>query len=320
MSAHDGSALVLLVLHKQAHDLRLYDVASGVEVARVATRRYPHELCVDLPARQVLVSEYGRSGVESAGAGGTTVGVYDLATFTRAGALSTGEFERPHGLALDGRGRAYVTAESQGALLIFDRATGERLQAVQTHQAIPHMTAVSPDGRRAYTANLGSGTITEIDAATGCVRGHIAVLRRPEGMAFSADGARLYVANRESDAIAVVDTAARRLARTIATGKGPVRLVMTPDGDRLAFPLLHADAVQVADVETGSIVATIPVGRRPAGAALSPDGSLLFVSCEVEGCVVLVSLASLRVVGRIRTGEGPDAVACLRASDLGGWT
>jgi YVTN family beta-propeller protein len=310
------SGLHLIVLHKLEHDLRLYDVGRGVELARAGTRRHPHEIWVDPARRQALVTEYGLRGVESAGEGGNTIGVYDLDPLARRSTISTGIYHRPHGIVADGNGRVFVTAETAGALLVIDRLTGRLVRAVDTGQSTPHMTAVSPDGTAAYTANIGSGTVTEIEVATGTVRTQIPVLERPEGMAFSPDGLHLYVVNRESCAVAVVDTAARRMVGTIATGAGPVRIAITPDGRRLAWPLFYADALQIADVATRRVVATVAVGRQPAGTTMSPDGGLVFVSCELERRVYVVSLDERRVVATIATGEGPDAMACLSAAVL----
>jgi YVTN family beta-propeller protein len=102
----------------------------------------------------------------------------------------------------------------------------------------------------------------------------------------------------------------------IPTGKGPVRIVMTPDGNRLAFPLFHADAVQIADTRTAKVTHTIPVGRQPAGTAISPDGELVFISCELEKTVYVLSLSENKIVARIGTGEGPDAMICIDATEL----
>ena len=308
--------LALLVLHKLSHDLRLYDVASGRELARVPTRRHPHEMHVDRSRGQALVTEYGLRGVESEGQGGNTVGVYSLRPLARSATISTGIYDRPHGVVADANGRLFVTAEAAGVLLIIDRASGVIRHAVETGQHTPHMTAVAPDGRTAFTANIGSGTLTAIDAESGAIVAQIDVLRRPEGMVFSPDGRWLYVVNRESRAVAIVATATHRMIGMIPTGEGPVRIVITPDGRRLAFPLFHADAVQVADTASGTVTATIPVGRQPAGTALSPGGTLLFVSCELEQRVHVVSLDSMRVVGTIATGEGPDAMACVPAAAM----
>jgi YVTN family beta-propeller protein len=303
------------VLHKLAHSLCGYDVATGRELFRLPTNRFPHELCIAPDRRRLYVAEYGLRGVESEGAGGTTIGVFDLPTRERISTITTNGYERPHGIAAHPSGKLFVTSETAGKLLIFDLATEALLHAVDTGQSLPHITNVAPDGRTVYAANIGSNSLTAITVETGTVRQQIPVLKRPEGMVFSPDGGLLYVVNRESDAIAIVDTAAQRMVGQIPTGKGPVRIVITPDGERIAFPLFFADAVQVANTSTRQVTQTIPVGRQPAGTTMSRDGRLLFVSCELERAVYVVSLDAGEVITKIPTDEGPDSMVCLDEAD-----
>ncbi len=305
----------LVVLHKLAHTLCGYDVASGRELFRLPTRIYPHELCLAPNRRTLYVTEYGLRGVESEGAGGTTIGVYDLVTRARISTISTHGYERPHGIAAHPSGHLFVTSETAGKLLIFDLATEALLHAVDTEEKLPHITNVAPDGQTVYAANIGSHSLTAIAVATGTVLQQIPVLKRPEGMAFAPNGERLYVVNRESDAIALVDTTRQRMVGQIPTGRGPVRIVITPDGARLACPLFFADAVQIVSTTTQQVTHTIPIGRQPAGTTLSRDGKLLFVSCELERTVYVIALDSYEVVTKIPTDEGPDSMVCLDQAD-----
>jgi YVTN family beta-propeller protein len=308
-SSLEGRALI--VLHRLEASLGCYDVKSGRELFRLPTAEFSHELCLGSDRRLLYVTEYGLRSVEAEGEGGSTVAIFDLRARERVGTLSTGEYRRPHGVVADAGGRLFVTCEPQGALLIFRLEDQSFLHVVDVEQEIPHLVAVSPDGRTAVTANIGSGTLTAIDVMMGVILRHAEVLERPEGMAFSPDGRFLYVANRESAAVSVVDAIKFETIGRIDTGQGPVRIVITPDGGRIAFPLFHQDAVQVADTKTRGIVRTIPVGKQPEGTTISADGTLLFVSCEPERKVYVVDLASGEVLSTIATGEGPDAMASL---------
>lgn len=314
-SGSETGGNVLVVLHKFDNFLGYYDVATGQELARIPTGKFPHELCLSPDRTRIYVTEYGERGVDVAGPGGNTIGVFDLRQKKRVGTISTGRYNRPHGIVARA-GKLFATSEPTKTLLIYDLGTGQLLHAVSTGQQTSHMVNVAPDGRTAYTANIGSNSLTAIDAASGKVLKQIPVLTRPEGMAFSPDGTLLYVVNRESKAIAIIDTGKKEMIGKIETGNGPVRIAITPDGKHLAFPLFHADAVQVADTATRKVTQTIAVGRQPAGTTISRDGKLLFVSCELERTVYVVSLDSYRVVNKISTGNGPDAMACLEASEV----
>jgi YVTN family beta-propeller protein len=307
---------VLVVLHKLEASLGCYDVASGRELFRLPTADFPHELCLSPDRRRLYVTEYGLRGVESAGEGGNTVAVFDLKARLRVGTLSTGEYRRPHGVAVDAGGRLYVTSEPRRALLIFRLEDQSFLHVVDVEQEIPHVVAVSPDGRTAMTANIGSGSLSAVDVMMGVVLRQVEVLERPEGMAFSPDGNRLYVVNRESDAVSVVDAVKFETVGRIDTGRGPVRIAITPEGGRIAFPLFHAESVQIADTKTGAVTHTIPVGKQPAGTTMSTDGEVLFVSCEHERQVYVISVADGEILSTIGTGEGPGAMACLDLAEV----
>jgi YVTN family beta-propeller protein len=313
MSEAETAGHVLVVLHKLGASLAMYDVQRGVPLIEQQTRPFPHELCASPDGRSLVVAEYGLRGTDTAGAGGTTLGVFDLRTGRRTATLSTEPYDRPHGIsaAANGVSRLFVTSESTDRLLIFDLASGALLHAVPVGQRTPHCLCVAPDGATVYTANIGSGTVTPIDVEGGRARASVRVGERPEGMAFSPDGSLLYVVSRESDEVSVIDTDCGRVVGSITTGRGPVRIAMTPDGGRIAFPLFHQNAVQIADTAERRVIHTIPVGSQPAGTTLSADGKLLFVSCELEDTVYVISMEHAAVVGRIRTGRGPDAMLCL---------
>ncbi len=306
---------VLAVLHRLEASLGCYDVESGRELFRLPTAHYPHELCLSPDRRRLYVTEYGLPGPESEGEGGNTVAIFDLRARMRVGTLSTRDYRRPHGVAADAGGRLYVTSEPRRSLLIFRLEDQSVLHVVDVEQECPHVVAVSPDGRTAVTANVGSGSLSAVDVMMGVVLRNVKVLERPEGMAFSPDGKLLYVANRESDEVSVVDAVGLEAIGRIETGRGPVRIAISPEGNRIAFPLFHANAVQIADTKARAVIHTIAVGKQPAGTTLSADGEVLFVSCEHERRVYVISMAKGDILSTIATGEGPDAMTCLDSAE-----
>jgi YVTN family beta-propeller protein len=310
----EGRALI--VLHKLGASLGCYDVATRRELFRLPTADFPHELCLSPDRRRLYVTEYGLRGVESKGEGGNTVAVFDLRARERVATLSTGEHRRPHGIVADTGGRLYVTSEPEHKLVIFRLEDRSLFHVVDVEQDLPHVVAVSPDGRTAVTANIGPGTLSAVDVMMGVVLRQVKVLDRPEGMAFSPDGRLLYVVNRESAAVSIVDAVKYEVVGRIDTGQGPVRIAITPEGGRIAFPLFHQDAVQIADTATRMVTYTVPVGKQPAGTTMSRDGELLFVSCELERTVYVLSVSDGEVLATISTGEGPDAMACLELTEV----
>lgn len=310
------SEYVLVVLHKTDDSCAYFDVQTGDQIDLIKTRPFPHEICLSPNRKKFYIAEMGVRGVESAGPGGHTIAVYDTKTREHLSSIDTGDYDRPHGLVSHENGRLFVTSESTKHLLIYAIESEELQHTVYLGQDGAHMVSVAPDGTRAYTANIFSNSITEVDVASGTVIRHIHVLERPEGMVFSADGTLIYVVNRESSAVSIVDRLLGEQIDTIKTGNGPVRVVMTPDGKRLAIPLFHSAAVQIVDTETRRVRQTITVGPHPAGTALSPDGKVLFVSCEDENRIYVISMDTTDILHTIKTGPGCDAMVCLFASEI----
>jgi YVTN family beta-propeller protein len=256
----------------------------------------------------------GVRGIESEGAGGHTIAVFEVKTGQRISTIDTGIYDRPHGLA-SFAGRLYVTSESTRHLLVYDLETEALIRPVYLDQECAHMVGVSPDGSRAYTANILSNSLTAVDTDTLEVEHHIPVPERPEGMVFSPDGAWMYCVCREAKTVAVVDCSLGKMVDRIKTGHGPVRIAIQPDGRHLVVPLFHSAAVEILDPASKQVIRTIALGPHPAGTCLSPDGKLAFISCEDENKVYVLDLEKLEIMSTLDTGQGADAMVCLDSSE-----
>lgn len=306
----------LVVLHKLEDTFGYYNVESGRQMYRIETEQYPHEVCLSPDRKKLYIAEMGVRGVESEGPGGHTVSVYDVKFREKLSVIDTGKYDRPHGVATHENGKLFVTSESTKTLLTYDIATEALLHVTNLDQEYAHMVSVNHKGTIAYTANIGSNTITAVNTELGEVIQHISVLDRPEGMIFSPDGQLIYVVCRESRAVAIVDAKKGEMVDKITTSHGPVRIVISPDGKKLAIPLFHSNAIEIVDTKLRKVTHTIPVGKHPAGTALSPDGKLVFMACEEENKVYVFSMETNEIVGEISTNEGCDAMVCLYGSEV----
>lgn len=144
-------------------------------------------------------------------AGGRVAGEAALAGDTEAIALA------PGGAAL------WVGANSANLAYRLDPATLAVEREVATGP-VPIRLAIHPSGRWAVTSNLGSGSLSVIDTASGEVARTIAVSGAREAaqvtLVFSADGSRLYAAETASDTIAEVDFETGEVLRRLPTGPG----------------------------------------------------------------------------------------------------
>ena len=97
-------------------------------------------------------------------------------------------------------GTLVATGQISGKLLVFDASTPRDLRLVRevAVNAEPWHPTYSPDGRYVYFGNLGTNTVTVIDASNWTVASVISGegLSEPHGIAVTSDGERLFVSNR----------------------------------------------------------------------------------------------------------------------------
>jgi DNA-binding beta-propeller fold protein YncE len=153
-AASAGSG-TLLVGNKGEDTMSFVSLADGRELGRAPTGRMPHEIALSPDGRQAAVVAYG----------GRTIDVFDVARRTKLRTIDLSPNEGPHGIVWLPEGRLVVTTERSRSLALVDTRRGDRVTSIATGQEGTHMVAVSPDGRRAFTANIASGTVSVVDLA-----------------------------------------------------------------------------------------------------------------------------------------------------------
>jgi YVTN family beta-propeller protein len=293
----------LIVGNKGEDSLSFIDLATGRELGRAATGRAPHEVAVSPDGRQAAVVAYG----------GKSIDIFDVARRARLRTIDLGADEGPHGLVWLGDGRLVATTERSRSLAIVDTRNGDSVTTVETGQEGTHMVAVSPDGRRAYTANIGSGSVSEIDLAAGRKLRDVAVGGRPEGIALTPDGRTLWVGDLEGARVQAFDAASFERLAEVRTGAVPIRVVATADGRWLIASNAGAGTLTVIDARRRIFAREVTVsGSREAAQVtiiLSPDGRRLYAAETGRDRVAEVDLASGRVLRRLAAGRNGDGLA-----------
>ncbi len=298
-----GGTGTLLIGNKGENTLSFIDLASGRELGRAATGRMPHEIAVSPDRRQAAVVAYGARAID----------IFDLATRARLRTIDLSPNDGPHGLVWLADGRLLATTERSRSLTIVDTRNSDRVSTIATGQEGTHMVAVTPDGRRAFTANIAAGTVSVLDLAAGTKLRDIAVGGRPEGIALTPDGRTLWVGDLEGARVQAFDaTSFERLAER-PTGAVPIRVLASPDGRWIVTSNLGAGSITVIDAHTREVARQIPVsGEQAAGQVtilFSRDGSRLYAAETGRNMVAEVDFASGRVLRRLAAGAQGDGLA-----------
>lgn len=128
--------------------------------------------------------------------------------------------------------RVAMVNPEDGTLSVFQTSDHARIAKVATG-ANPASVVIAPDGRTAWVANRGDGTIarvTGIDGGTPVVDGRIEVGAEPVGLALSPSGKRLFVAELADNRVAVIDTQTLTVTSSLSVDR-PRALLVTNNRD-----------------------------------------------------------------------------------------
>ena len=292
----------VLVANQQSASASLIDLSKD-SVTSIPVGTGPHEAVISPSGRVGLVTIYGTQQP------GNQLAVLDLPAGTIRKTISLGEFTRPHGanfIAGDDT-RVVVTSESTQNVVLVNLATGV-VEAIATGAAGSHMVAVTADGRRAFTANVGAGSVSEIDLVAKKLIRTIPTAPATEGIAVAPDGSTVWAGSNAKGTVAVIDTRSGAVVETIAGLVFPYRLAVSTDGKIAIICDPKGDKLAVADVATRKIIWTLEGLGSPRGVNIAPDGRTAFVTLAADETMGVVDLVSRKLTRKIKVEKSPDGV------------
>jgi YVTN family beta-propeller protein len=243
------------------------------------------------------------------------------------------DYIRPEGLFVgltwspDGS-KLYAAAGGNDKVRVYTRDGGhltENAPIGLPAGSFPSGVAVTPDGRRLYVADNGSGRMSAVDTTTGQVLGTVATGPNPFTVGLSGDGRTAYVSNWGTNTVSAVDTATLTVRRTLQVGSHPTSIIRNPATGEMYVSVTDADKIIGINPADDSLTRTIdlapyrgaPVGTSPQGLDISADGHTLYVANAGNNDVAVVQLAAKprehdEVKGLIPTGWYPTTVTLAR--------
>jgi YVTN family beta-propeller protein len=316
-TAPEGHGGWLLVANKGERALGIIDPVAGRQIALVAEEGITgHEVAASPDGKRAFVPIYGNSGVGRAGSDGRLIRVIDLAARRMVGTVDLGKGLRPHCAVFGPKdGLLYVTTELGDSITVIDPSTLKVVGTVPTGQPESHMLAIAKDGRHAYTANVGPGTVSALDLVARKVLAIIPISRQTQRISLSVDDRLAFTADQTEPRLAVIDVAANRVTKWVslpATGYGTAA---TPDGRWLLVALSGAGEVAVVDLHSMEVARTLATPGAPQEVLVRPDGTVAYVSCSASRQVAVINLKDWRVEKPIAAGPGADGLAWARNRD-----
>jgi YVTN family beta-propeller protein len=301
---------LLLVANKGDRTLGLIDPTAARQIATVAEGgETGHEVAASPDGKRAFVPIYGNSGVGMPGTDGSTLAVIDLGERKLTHTIDFGHGVRPHCAVVGPKdGLLYVTTELDKSVTIIDPQTLEIVGSIPTGQAESHMLAISADGRKGYTANVGPGTVSVLDLAGRKTVAVIPVAGHVQRISTSPDNRWVFTSDAEKPRLAFIDTATNKVDRWITLPAKGYGTASTPDGKWLLVALPDANAVAVVNLATLQVVKTISVPPAPQEVLIRPDGQIAYVSCDHSHQVAAIHIDDWGAK-LIEAGSGADGLA-----------
>lgn len=297
---------LLLVANKGEHTLGIIDPQAGRQIATITeTGVTGHEVVASPDGKLAFVPIYGDSGVGLPGSDGHALDVIDLTQRRVIHTIDFGHGVRPHCPVFGPKdGLLYVTTELEKAVAVIDPHTFKIIGSIPTGQPESHMLAISADGRRGYTANVGPGTVSVLDMVARKTLAVIPVAQHVQRISVSPDGRWVFTSDTGKPRLAVIDTQSNKVDRWIdlpATGYGSA---FREDGKQLLLAIPSANSVAVIDARAMRVLKTVAVPSSPQEVLVDPDG-MAFVSCDHSAKVAAISpQGNVKLIDAGRVADG----------------
>jgi DNA-binding beta-propeller fold protein YncE len=307
----------LLALSKANHTLAIVDPVSLNIIAKIPVGEDPHEVIASSDGKTAYVTIYGGGSFHE-------LNVLDLVAQKPLPNVDTRPLFGPHDITFV-NGKVWFTAEGSKAVGRYDPATGKLDWSMGTGEDRTHMLHVTADGKKIYTANVSSGTVSILidtliqpgrtappnaKPREDWLQTVVPTARGSEGFDVSPDGSELWTASSEDGTITIIDLEAKKQSAKIdANVQGANRLKFTPDGKQVFISSLQSGELTVYDVKSHEEVKRLKLGHGAAGILMDAEGSRAFVACSADNYIAVLDLKTLEVTRKLDVGGVPDGLA-----------
>jgi len=293
----------LLVANQEDASASLIDLRTdAMKLIHVGTG--PHEAQISPSGRVGVVTIYGQQPA------GNELAVIDIASGTVTRTISLGQYTRPHGVVFmpGDESRVVVTSEATQNVVLVNIAEGTVLGVIPTGAKGSHMAAITADGKRVWTSNVGSGGVSEMDLVGKSLVRAIPVALQVEGITVTPDGKLVFAGSNKEGTVSVIDTRTGAITDTLRGFTFPYRLAASADGSIVIVCDPEGHAIHVIDVATRKVSWKLDELGSPRGVSIAPDGKTAFVTLADGPSVGIVDLVTRKLMRTITVGASPDGV------------
>jgi DNA-binding beta-propeller fold protein YncE len=293
----------VLVANQQSANASLIDLATD-KMSFIDVGVGPHEAVIAPSGRVGVVTIYGTQTP------GNELAIIDIKAGAVKRRISLGQYTRPHGaMFMPGdESRVVVTSEATQNIVLVNIESGVVEAAIPTGAQGSHMVGLTKDASRAWTSDVGTGAVSEMDLTAKALVRVIPVAPRVEGIAVSPDGGTVWAGSNVNGTVSVIDTKLGRIVKTLGGFSLPYRLAISVDGKTAIICDPQANSIHVADVATQAVIWKLEGLASPRGVSIAADGKTAFVTLAQDPSVGVVDLVERKLLRTITVGASPDGV------------
>ena len=301
----------LLVAQKGEQSLAIVDPVSGTILASVPEGGTTgHEVVASSDGRLAYVPIYGNSGVGKPGTDGSNLAVIDIARQKIIGNVDFGHGVRPHMPIFGPKdGLLYVTTELDQSITLIDPKNLKIVGSIPTGQPQSHMLALSHDGLRGYTANVGPGTVSVLDIPNRKVLKIIPVSGDTQRISITPDDRWVFTADQTQPRLAAIDTRTNQVAHWVPLEGLAYGTAPTLDGKFLLVTLPEKNKLAVVDIAAMKVIRSIDTPTDPEEVLVQPNNKSAWISSPASHTESELDLTTRQITKRIQTGKNSDGIA-----------
>jgi YVTN family beta-propeller protein len=206
-----------------------------------------------------------------------------------------------------------VTAELANAVYVVDPTSRKVIAEIPTGAPESHMIAISPNGMRAYTANVGAGSVSVLDLKKRTLVTVIPVAKTVQRICISRDGKQVFTHDQGAPRIAVIDAATNKIDHWISVPATVYSSSPTLDGRKL-LANSPSGKIFLIDLANSQVEQSFDIPAAVGEVLLATDGKLAFVSCPQSGTIEILDLRAGKLLEPIRLTKGVDGLAWAKMS------
>lgn len=301
--AFAASTGTVLVANQQSASATIIDVATRTGTT-IPVGTGPHEAAISPDGKWGLVTIYGTQ------VPGNQLAVIDLALKSVVRTIDLGNFRRPHGAQFIGGSNNLVaiTSEASQRVVLADILAGTIVADIATNSGGSHMLGITADGKRLFTANISTGSVTEIDVDKRAFVRQLPVSTQTEGIGVHPSGTEVWLGSNDKATVSIVDTKTWSVVKTLTGFTFPYRIGFSPDGKWAVVCDAQGNRIHIADVASRTVVGTVDNLGSPRGVRIAPDNRTAYVTVNAESAVAAIDLVDRVVKFKVPVGTSPDGV------------